>query len=103
IKNSLNIFIILILFTFNYITLNSKFLLKANTTEETSTADENFWIKLKPYPRRIAHAPKSHLQKQKKQSESSSTKPLKHIHKTDQIKTYSSPRQWRQKLVGFLE
>ncbi|MDV3139205.1 MAG: hypothetical protein Q8742_00455 [Candidatus Phytoplasma australasiaticum] len=40
IKNSLNIFIILILFTFNYITLNSKFLLKANTTEETSTADD---------------------------------------------------------------
>ncbi|MDO8053516.1 MAG: hypothetical protein Q8800_00825 [Candidatus Phytoplasma australasiaticum] len=40
IKNSLNIFIILILFTFNYITLNSKFLLKANTTEKTSTADD---------------------------------------------------------------
>ncbi|MDO8030041.1 hypothetical protein OC709_00710 ['Planchonia careya' phytoplasma] len=39
IKNLLNIFIILILFTFNYITLNSKFLLKANTTEETSIAD----------------------------------------------------------------
>ncbi|MDV3157126.1 MAG: hypothetical protein Q8889_00030 [Candidatus Phytoplasma australasiaticum] len=41
IKNSLNIFLILILFTFNYVTLNSKFLLKANDEQKTTIAEDN--------------------------------------------------------------